>query len=609
MHTVVEQVTKRIVERSASSRAAYLDQMKRVEESGVHRAQLACGNLAHGFAACGQEDKNALKMMNAVNVGIISAYNDMLSAHQPFEHYPDQIREAAREMGSVAQFAGGVPAMCDGVTQGQPGMELSLFSRDAIAMATAIGLSHNMFDSALYLGVCDKIVPGLLMGALRFGHLPTVFVPAGPMPSGLPNKEKARIRQLYAEGKVDRDALLQCESDSYHSAGTCTFYGTANSNQMMVEMMGLHLPGSSFINPGQPLRDALTKEATQQSIRLTAQNGRFTPMYEIVNEKSIVNAIVALLATGGSTNHTMHLVAIARAAGVQIDWDDFSDLSSVVPLLARVYPNGQADINHFQAAGGVGFLVRELLKGGYLHNDVMTVVGEGLSRYTQEPFLEDGKVVWREGVTESKDLDVLRPVEDPFSANGGLKVLSGNLGRGVIKISAVTDEHRFVEADAIVFDDQDELADAFKRGELERDFIAVVRFQGPRAIGMPELHKLTPYLGTLQDKGFKVGLVTDGRMSGASGKVPAAIHVWPEASQGGMIGKVQTGDRVRLDAVAGTLELIADSNEWQNREVTTPAVTFEHQKGMGRELFLPMRRQVNCAEEGATVFDFMEVDG
>jgi phosphogluconate dehydratase len=609
MHTVVEQVTKRIVERSASSRAAYLDQMKRAEESGVHRAQLACGNLAHGFAACGQEDKNALKMMNAVNVGIISAYNDMLSAHQPFEHYPDQIREAAREMGSVAQFAGGVPAMCDGVTQGQPGMELSLFSRDAIAMATAIGLSHNMFDSALYLGVCDKIVPGLLMGALRFGHLPTVFVPAGPMPSGLPNKEKARIRQLYAEGKVDRDALLQCESDSYHSAGTCTFYGTANSNQMMVEMMGLHLPGSSFINPGQPLRDALTKEATQQSIRLTAQNGRFTPMYEIVNEKSIVNAIVALLATGGSTNHTMHLVAIARAAGVQIDWDDFSDLSSVVPLLARVYPNGQADINHFQAAGGVGFLVRELLKGGYLHNDVMTVVGEGLSRYTQEPFLEDGKVVWREGVTESKDLDVLRPVEDPFSPNGGLKVLSGNLGRGVIKISAVADEHRFVEADAIVFDDQDELADAFKRGELERDFIAVVRFQGPRAIGMPELHKLTPYLGTLQDKGFKVGLVTDGRMSGASGKVPAAIHVWPEASQGGMIGKVQTGDRVRLDAVAGTLELIADSNEWQNREVTTPAVTFEHQKGMGRELFLPMRRQVNCAEEGATVFDFMEVDG
>ena len=609
MHTVVEQVTKRIVERSASSRAAYLDQMKRAEESGVHRAQLACGNLAHGFAACGQEDKSALKMMNAVNVGIISAYNDMLSAHQPFEHYPDQIREAAREMGSVAQFAGGIPAMCDGVTQGQPGMELSLFSRDAIAMATAIGLSHHMFDSALYLGVCDKIVPGLLMGALRFGHLPTVFVPAGPMPSGLPNKEKARIRQLYAEGKVDRDALLQCESDSYHSAGTCTFYGTANSNQMMVEMMGLHLPGSSFINPGQPLRDALTKEATQQSIRLTAQNGRFTPMYEIVNEKSIVNAIVALLATGGSTNHTMHLVAIARAAGVQIDWDDFSDLSSVVPLLARVYPNGQADINHFQAAGGVGFLVRELLKGGYLHNDVMTIVGEGLSRYTQEPFLEDGNVVWREGVTESKDLDVLRPVEDPFSANGGLKVLSGNLGRGVIKISAVADEHRFVEADAIVFDDQDELADAFKRGELERDFIAVVRFQGPRAIGMPELHKLTPYLGTLQDKGFKVGLVTDGRMSGASGKVPAAIHVWPEASQGGMIGKVQTGDRVRLDAVAGTLELIADSNEWQNREVTTPAVTFEHQKGMGRELFLPMRRQVNCAEEGATVFDFMEVDG
>ena len=609
MHTVVEQVTSRIKQRSAASRSAYLDQMKRAEEDGVHRAQLACGNLAHGFAACGAEDKNALKMMNAVNVGIISAYNDMLSAHQPFEHYPEQIRAAAREMGSVAQFAGGVPAMCDGVTQGQPGMELSLFSRDVIAMATAVGMSHNMFDAALYLGVCDKIVPGLLMGALRFGHLPTVFVPAGPMPSGLPNKEKAKIRQLYAEGKVDRDALLQCESDSYHSAGTCTFYGTANSNQMMVEMMGLHLPGSSFINPGQPMREALTKEATQQSIRLTAGNGRFTPMYEIVDEKAIVNATVALLATGGSTNHTMHLVAIARAAGIIIDWDDLSDLSSVVPLLARVYPNGQADINHFQAAGGVGFLVRQLLAGGFLHEDVMTIVGQGLSRYTQEPFMENGKLVWREGVTESMDETVLRPIDNPFSKDGGLKVLQGNLGRGVIKVSAVDEEHRIVEAPAIVFNDQDELAQAFKNGELEKDFIAVVRYQGPKAIGMPELHKLTPYLGTLQDKGFKVGLVTDGRMSGASGKVPAAIHVWPEANQGGALSQVKDGDMIRLDAINGTLTLLADDESWLERGLSAPDVSVDHHKGMGRELFLPMRRQVNCAEQGATIFDFAEIDG
>ena len=609
MNSIVERVTARVIERSKHSRRAYLDQMKQAEQAGVHRTQLSCGNLAHGIAACNAQDKQSLKMVNAVNVGIVSSYNDMLSAHQPFEAFPDQIRAAVAEMGSVAQFAGGVPAMCDGVTQGQPGMELSLFSRDVIAMAAAVGLSHNMFDAALYLGVCDKIVPGLLMGALRFGHLPTLFVPAGPMQSGLPNKEKARIRQLYAEGKVGRDELLQCESDSYHSAGTCTFYGTANSNQMVVEVMGLHLPGSSFVNPGTPLRNALTKEAAQQAVRLTAPNGRFTPLYEIVDERSLVNAVVALLATGGSTNHTLHLVAIAQAAGVQINWDDFSELSSAVPLLTRIYPNGEADINHFQAAGGVSYLVRELLAGGYLHEDVTTVVGHGLSRYTREPFLDDGKLVWRDGPRTSLDESVLRPVSEPFSENGGLKLLEGNLGRGVIKVSAVAPKHRVVEAEAIVFEDQDDLAAAFKRGDLERDFVAVVRYQGPQAIGMPELHKLTPYLGILQDRGFKVALVTDGRMSGASGKVPAAIHVWPEAAQGGPLAQVRSGDWIRLNAESGELALISDSDDWQQREHTPASVMPLHHHGMGRELFAPMRQQVSCAEQGASVFTLASVSG
>ncbi|MBY4677236.1 phosphogluconate dehydratase [Marinobacterium arenosum] len=606
MHAVVEQVTARIVSRSRASRAAYLRQMKAAEEQGVHRARLSCGNLAHGFAACGTGDKQALKLTNAVNVGIITSYNDMLSAHQPFETYPEQIKQAVHELGSVAQVAGGVPAMCDGVTQGQPGMELSLFSRDLIAMAAAVGLSHNMFDAALYLGVCDKIVPGLLIGALRFGHLPTLFVPAGPMPSGLPNKEKARIRQLYAEGKVGRQELLQCEADSYHSAGTCTFYGTANSNQMVVEVMGLHLPGASFVNPGTELREALTREAGRQAVRLTQPNGRFTPLYEIVDERALVNAIVALLATGGSTNHTMHLIAIARAAGIQINWDDFSDLSAVVPLLARVYPNGEADINHFQAAGGVAYLVRQLLAGGLLHEDVMTVAGKGLSRYTREPFLDDGKLVWREGSEQSLDENVLRPVDRPFSRDGGLKVLTGNLGRGVIKVSAVAEQHRLVEAPAVVFEDQDQLAEAFERGELERDFVAVVRYQGPTANGMPELHKLTPYLGTLQDRGFKVALVTDGRMSGASGKVPAAIHVWPEACQGGPLAQVADGDLIRLDADAGTLQLLAGDERWLQRGQAMPDSAADHHHAMGRELFAPMRRQVSCAEQGAGVFEFAE---
>jgi len=607
MHANVEAVTARIKERSKLSRSRYLDQMKRAEEQGVHRSQLSCGNLAHGFAACQPHDKQALKLMNAVNVGIVTAYNDMLSAHQPYERYPDMLRAAAREMGSVAQVAGGVPAMCDGVTQGQAGMELSLFSRDVIAMSAGIALSHNMFDGALYLGVCDKIVPGLLMAALRFGHLPTVFVPAGPMVSGLPNKEKAKIRQLYAEGKVGRDALLQCESDSYHSAGTCTFYGTANTNQMVVEIMGLHLPGSSFINPGTGLRDELTKEAARQVIRLTKENGRFTPLYEIIDEKTIVNGLVALLASGGSTNHTLHFVAIARAAGIIINWDDFSDLSAAVPLLARVYPNGEADINHFQAAGGTSFLIRQLLAGGFLHEDVMTVMGQGLSRYTAEPFLEDQRLVWRDGPKESLDSKVLAPLETPFSPDGGVKVLQGNLGRCVIKVSAVAKEHQVVEAPAIVFEDQNELAAAFDRGELERDFVAVVRFQGPKAIGMPELHKLTPYLGTLQDRGFKVALVTDGRMSGASGKVPAAIHLWPEAIEGGILAKVQTGDIIRLDALAGQLDWKVDSTTAEQREAAQPIVRASHMTGMGRELFSPMRDNVGNAEQGASVFFHSEV--
>lgn len=608
MHSVIEQVTARIIERSRNSRAAYVRQMQDAQEQGVHRAQLSCSNLAHGFAACGSEDKQALKLTNAVNVGIISAYNDMLSAHQPFETFPDIIRQAVHEMGSVAQFAAGVPAMCDGVTQGQPGMELSLFSRDVIAMAAAVGLSHNMFDAALYLGVCDKIVPGLLIGALRFGHLPTLFVPAGPMPSGLPNKEKAKIRQLYAEGKVDRDALLQCESDSYHSAGTCTFYGTANSNQMIVEVMGLHLPGSSFVNPGTTMREALTREAAQQVVRLTDQNGDFTPLYQIVDERALVNALVALLATGGSTNHTLHLIAIARAAGIIINWNDFSDLSAVVPLLAKVYPNGEADINHFQAAGGVAYLVRELLSGGLLHEDVMTVVGRGLSRYTQEPFVENDKLVWREGTQTSLDEAVLSTVAKPFSADGGLKLMQGNLGRGVIKVSAVAPENQIVEAPAVVFDDQDDVKAAFESGSLNRDFVAVVRYQGPKANGMPELHKLTPYLGTLQDRGFKVALVTDGRMSGASGKVPAAIHVWPEASLGGPLAQVADGDMIRVDARSGVLQLMADDDTWLSRGQEKPSAAARHHQGMGRELFAPMREQVNCAEQGASVFSFTGID-
>lgn len=601
VHPKLAEVTERIVERSRASRADYVARMEVAKSSKVTRSTLACGNLAHGFAACGEQDKNTLKMMDSANVGIISAYNDMVSAHQPFQHFPELIKQAVNGMGCVAQVAGAVPAMCDGVTQGQDGMELSLFSRDTIAMATAVGLSHNMFDAALCLGVCDKIVPGLLIGALSFGHLPVIFVPAGPMPSGLPNKEKARIRQEYAEGKVGRDALLQCESDSYHSAGTCTFYGTANSNQLLMEAMGLHLPGSSFINPYTPLRDELTKAAAEQVCRITSLGSDYRPLYQVIDEKAIVNGIVALLATGGSTNHTMHIIAMARAAGVIVNWDDMSDLSDVVPLLTRIYPNGSADINHFQAAGGMSLLFRELLGAGLLHNDVLTVTGKGLKDYTQEPFLEEGKLVWRSGPDASLDADVISTADKPFSNNGGVKVLRGNLGRSVIKVSAVPTENYLVEAPAVVLHEQDDLKALYEAGELNKDCVVVVRFQGPAAIGMPELHKLTPFLGSLQDKGYKVALVTDGRMSGASGKIPAAIHLTPEALHGGAIAKIQDGDMIRLDAHTGELTLLVDEAELVARDCATQDLSA-HQFGMGREMFAGMRSLVSGAEEGASIF-------
>ncbi|MBG4619362.1 phosphogluconate dehydratase [Pseudomonas aeruginosa] len=600
MHPRVLEVTRRIQARSAATRQRYREVGRAAASKGPHRGTLPCGNLAHGVAACGESDKQTLRLMNQANVAIVSAYNDMLSAHQPFERFPGLIKQALHEIGSVGQFAGGVPAMCDGVTQGEPGMELSLASRDVIAMSTAIALSHNMFDAALCLGVCDKIVPGLLIGSLRFGHLPTVFVPAGPMPTGISNKEKAAVRQLFAEGKATREELLASEMASYHAPGTCTFYGTANTNQLLVEVMGLHLPGASFVNPNTPLRDELTREAARQASRLTPENGNYVPMAEIVDEKAIVNSVVALLATGGSTNHTLHLLAIAQAAGIQLTWQDMSELSHVVPTLARIYPNGQADINHFQAAGGMSFLIRQLLDGGLLHEDVQTVAGPGLRRYTREPFLEDGRLVWREGPERSLDEAILRPLDKPFSAEGGLRLMEGNLGRGVMKVSAVAPEHQVVEAPVRIFHDQASLAAAFKAGELERDLVAVVRFQGPRANGMPELHKLTPFLGVLQDRGFKVALVTDGRMSGASGKVPAAIHVSPEAIAGGPLARLRDGDRVRVDGVNGELRVLVDDAEWQARSLE-PAPQ-DGNLGCGRELFAFMRNAMSSAEEGACSF-------
>lgn len=600
MHPRVLEVTERLIARSRATRQAYLALIRGAASDGPQRGKLQCANFAHGVAGCGAEDKHSLRMMNAANVAIVSSYNDMLSAHQPYEHFPELIKKALREIGSVGQFAGGTPAMCDGVTQGEAGMELSLPSREVIALSTAVALSHNMFDAALMLGICDKIVPGLMMGALRFGHLPMIFVPGGPMVSGISNKQKADVRQRYAEGKASREELLESEMKSYHSPGTCTFYGTANTNQLLMEVMGLHLPGASFVNPNTPLRDALTHEAAQQVTRLTRQSGAFTPIGEIVDERCLVNSIVALHATGGSTNHTLHMPAIAQAAGIQLTWQDMADLSEVVPTLSHVYPNGKADINHFQAAGGMSFLIRELLEAGLLHEDVNTVAGPGLSRYTQEPFLDNGKLIWRDGPIESLDESILRPVARAFSPEGGLRVMEGNLGRGVMKVSAVAPEHQVVEAPAMVFQDQQDLADAFKAGQLEKDFVAVMRFQGPRSNGMPELHKMTPFLGVLQDRGFKVALVTDGRMSGASGKIPAAIHVSPEAQVGGALARVRDGDIIRVDGVKGTLELKVDAEQFAARE---PAKgLLGNNVGTGRELFAFMRMAFSSAEQGASAF-------
>ena len=597
LHPTLAAVTTRIEQRSVPTRQAYLDVLAQAKKPGPYRGGMGCANAAHAYAAMPANDKLVLRQERQPNVGVITAYNDMLSAHQPYEHYPEKIRMAARAVGATAQVAGGVPAMCDGVTQGEDGMELSLFSRDVIALATAVGLSHNVFDAALFLGVCDKIVPGLFMGALQFGHLPAVFVPAGPMTSGLSNGDKAKVRQQYAQGLVSREVLLEAEQAAYHSAGTCTFYGTANSNQMLMEIMGLHLPGASFVNPGTPLRDALTVEAVKRAVALSKDKDAGVGYH--INAKAIVNGIVGLLATGGSTNHTLHIVAMARAAGLVVNWDDFSDLSACVPLLARVYPNGSADVNHFQAAGGMGFLISQLLQAGLLHDDVHTIMGHGLHRYAVEPWLNNGQLDWRAVPTQSADDAVLRPVQNPFSADGGLRLLQGNLGRAVVKVSAVKPEHRQVRAPAVVLTSQQQLNQLFKEGQLERDFVAVMRYQGPQANGMPELHRLTPVLSVLQDKGFKVALVTDGRMSGASGKVPAAIHLSPEALNGGLIGKVRDGDMIALDCDTQTLTLEVSAAELATRTAPLPDLTG-HQHGTGRDLFALFRANAALAEEGAS---------
>ncbi len=604
LNDTLKRVTDRIAERSAETRNAYLQQMRAAVSEGPHRSSVSCGNLAHAAAACSAGDKKALAKGDGPNIGIVTAYNDMLSAHQPLGAYPEIIKNTLSNEGATAQIAGGVPAMCDGVTQGQPGMDLSLFSRDVIAMATAVSLSHNVFDGALMLGVCDKIVPGLFIGAARFGHLPIMFLPAGPMGSGLSNDEKARVRQLYAEGKVGKDELLRAESESYHSPGTCTFYGTANSNQMMMEAMGLHLPGSAFVNPGTPLRHAIVEETARRVAATTALGDEYIPFCDVIDERAVVNAIVGLHATGGSTNHLIHLVAMARAAGVLINWDDFSELSAVTPLLARIYPNGSADVNHFHAAGGLAFVIRELIDAGVMHGDVTTAMGEGLGAYATSPYLDGETLAWRAAPAESGNEDILRPASDPVSETGGLQLLKGNVGRAVIKVSAVKPERRVVEAPAIVFSSQAELMDRFKAGALNKDFVAVVPFQGPKANGMPELHKLTPPLGVLQDKGFKVALVTDGRMSGASGKVPAAIHVTPEALDGGAIGKVQDGDIVRLDAEEGTLEVVGVA-DLETRETPSRDLAGDRWE-TGRELFAGMRSLVGGAEDGAMTFDLEE---
>jgi phosphogluconate dehydratase len=609
LHPVVAQVTRRIADRSAGSRAAYLERIAAARTQGPARTGLGCANLAHGFAACGPLEKLQLRGEVTPNVAIVTSYNDMLSAHQPLKDYPDVLKAAISAAGGTAQVAGGVPAMCDGITQGRAGMELSLFSRDVVAMATAVALSHDMFDGALLLGVCDKIVPGLVIGALSFGHLPAILVPAGPMASGLPNAEKAKVRKRYAAGEIGREELLEAEAASYHSAGTCTFYGTANSNQLLMEVMGLHLPGASFVPPGTELREALTAQAGRRVLEITDLAGEaYTPVGEMLDERAFVNGVVALLATGGSTNHTLHLVAMAAAAGIELTWDDFDELSKVTPLMTRLYPNGTADVNHFHAAGGTAFLIGELLDAGLVHEDARTVGGANLAAYREAPVLSGGDLTWRPVPAETGDRTVLRPASDPFDEHGGLHTVSGNLGRAVVKVSAVREEHRLIEAPARVFDSQEELQAAFSAGELDHDMVAVVRYQGPSANGMPELHRLTPPMAVLQDRGHRVALVTDGRMSGASGAVPAAIHVSPEAAAGGPLAKVRDGDMIRLDADKGLLEVLVPDEEFAAREATGRAPGDEW-SGTGRELFHAFRRAVGPAERGAGVFGGAGVPG
>ena len=597
LNPTIARVTERIINRSKHTRSAYIKRMKALGDQGPRRAHLTCGNQAHAYAAMGT-DQAALMAERQPNLGIVTAYNDMLSAHQPFQRFPDLIKDAAREYGATAQVAGGVPAMCDGVTQGQMGMELSLFSRDVIAMAAGIALSHNTFDAAIYLGVCDKIVPGLVMATGTFGFLPSIFLPAGPMPSGLPNDEKAKVRQQFAKGEVGRDELMRAEMASYHSPGTCTFYGTANSNQMLMEFMGLHLPGASFVQPNTDLRDALTREGTKRISEITALGEHYTPAYQVLSERAFVNGIVGLMATGGSTNLVLHLPAMARAAGIMLEIEDFDEISSITPLMAKVYPNGLADVNHFHAAGGLGYMINDLLDAGLLHNDVITVMGQGLDTYRQEPKLTDSSLTFVRGTTESQNDKILRPSTDPFQKTGGLKKLSGNLGTGMIKISAVAPERHLIEAPIRVFHNQESVKNAFKAGEFTEDTIVVVRFQGPRSNGMPELHGLTPTLAVLQDRGLKVALVTDGRMSGASGKVPAAIHISPEAALGGPLAKLVDGDVVRLDATSGTLTVLAD--DFDARPVATMDLS-QNSAGLGRELFDVFRENVGLATNGACV--------
>jgi len=602
MNETIQKVTDTIIERSAKSRAVYLDRITKAKGHGVNRNKLGCSNLAHAMAPMDESEKTSLAGTQNPNIAIVTAYNDMLSAHEPFKLYPALIKRTLMDLGATAQVAGGVPAMCDGVTQSQPGMELSLFSRDNIAMGTAIGLSHNVYDGVLYLGVCDKIVPGLVIGALAFGHLPGLFVPAGPMPSGISNAQKAKVRQDFAQGKVSENSLLKVESASYHSSGTCTFYGTANSNQMLLEMMGLQLPNSSFVNTNTPLREALTAEASKTILTMTDLKGNYKPIAEIIDEKSFVNAIVGLMATGGSTNHTIHIIAMARAAGILINWDDFDEISKVTPLLCKMYPNGQADVNHFREAGGMSVVISQLLDAGLVHNDVETIVGTGLDNYIAEPNIVSGALTFEKGPKSSRDTNVISSIEKPFSEEGGLKLLSGNLGRSVIKTSALKPDQYFIEAPAIVFETQESLQDAFKNGELERDFIAVVRYQGPKANGMPELHGLMPPLGVLQDKGYKVAIITDGRMSGASGKVPSAIHFSPEALDGGLLAKVKTGDTIRFDANKGEIMLLVDDGVLKVRTNHVPDLDA-NTHGFGRELFVSVRQSVGMAEEGASLFD------